>query len=65
MYKKQHKMERYIEGLELQTDSLQEHNTYVINENTVLKEKIETITKTITDLQWAINTICECLEKEN
>ena len=64
MYKRQHKMERYIEGLELQTDTLQEHNTFLINENTMLKEKIETITKTIKGLEWDIEGICEYLEKE-
>ena len=58
MYKRQYKLERYIEGLELQTDRVQEHNTFVINENTVLKEKIETITKTIKDIEWAIDAIC-------
>ena len=41
MRKKQHKMEHYIEGLELQQDCLQEHNTFLINENAALKEKMK------------------------
>ena len=64
MYKRQHKMERYVEGLELQTDLLQEHNTFLVNENTMLKEKIETITKMIKGIEWDIEAICGYLEKE-
>ena len=64
MNKRQHKMERYIDGLELQIDYLREHDTFIINENTTLKEKMETITKTIRDLERDIEAICEYLEKE-
>ena len=39
MHKKHRKLECYIEGLEQQTDCLQEHNTFLINENTTLKKK--------------------------
>ena len=64
MCKKQRKMERYIEGLELQTDCLQEHNTFLINENTKLKEKNETVVKMVKGLEWDVEAICSYLEKE-
>ena len=64
MHKKHRKLECYIEGLEQQTDCLQEHNTFLINENTTLKEKNETIIKMVKGLEWDVGAICAYLEKE-
>ena len=65
LHKKQRKMERYIEGLELQTDRLVEENTYLVNENTVLKEKMETNMKAVKGIEWDVEAICRYLEKDN
>ena len=56
--KKQRKMERYIEGLELQTDCLQEHNTFLINENNMLKEMVKGI-------EWNVGAICTYLTNDS
>ena len=45
-------------------DYLQDHNTILINENTVLKEENEKIVKYIKGLEWDIENICIYLEKE-
>ena len=41
MKKKHRKLEKYVNGLEQQMDYLQEHNTMLINENNILKDKYE------------------------
>ena len=64
LYKKHRKLARYIEGLEQQTDCLQEHNTFLINEKTKLKEKNETIIKMVKGIEWDVEAICTYLEKE-
>ena len=64
MRKRQRKLERYVEGLEQQTDYLQEHNTLLVNENKDLKDKNEEIIKYIKGLEWDIENICIYLEKE-
>ena len=64
MRKRQHKLERYVEGLEQQMDYLQEHNTMLVNENNILKDKNEKIVKYMMGLEWDIEAICGYLEKE-
>ena len=64
MRKRQHKLERYVEGLEIQTDYLQEHNTILVNENMTLKEENEKNVKFMKGLEWDIENICIYLEKE-
>ena len=64
MNKKQHKLERYVEGLEQQMDYLQDNNTFLINENTSLKEENEKIVKFIKGLERDIENICIYLERE-
>ena len=64
MRKRQHKLERYVEGLEQQTDYLQEHNTILVNENNTLKDENEKIVKFMKGLEWDIENICIYLEKE-
>ena len=64
MRKRQHKLERYVEGLEQQTDYLQEHNTILVNENNTLKDENEKIVKFMEGLEWEIEAICEYLEKQ-
>ena len=64
MRKQQRKLERYVEGLEQQTDCLQEHNTILINENRTLKEENEKNVKFMKGLEWEIEAICGYLEKQ-
>ena len=64
MRKRQNKLEKYVEGLELQVDRLQEHNTILINENNILKDKNEKMEKYMMGLEWEIEAICGYLEKE-
>ena len=64
MRKRQRKLEKYIEGLEQQTDYLQDHNTLLVNENKDLKDKNEKMMKYMKGLEWDIENICIYLEKE-
>ena len=63
--RKQHdKLESYVEGLEQQIDVLEEHNTWLVNENKMLKDKQEKMQKYMMGLEWDIEAICGYLEKE-
>ena len=64
MRKQQRKLEKYVEGLEQQTDCLQEHNTFLINENNALKDNNEKIVKFMKGLEWEIEAVCGYLEKQ-
>ena len=64
MRKRQYKLERYVEGLEHQTDYLQDHNTILINENNTVKDENEKIVKFIKGLERDIEAICGYLEKQ-
>ena len=64
MRKQHRKLESYVEGLEQQMDCLQEHNTFLVNENNILKDKHEKMEKYMMGLEWDIEAICGYLEKE-
>ena len=64
MQKQQRKLEKYVEGLEQQTDCLQGHNTFLINENNALKDNNEKIVKFMKGLEWEIEAVCGYLEKQ-
>ena len=63
--RKQHaKLESYVEGLEQQIDRLQEHDTFLVNENNMLKDKQEKMQKYMMGIDWDVEAICGYLEKE-
>ena len=64
MRKQHHKLESYVEGLEQQVDRLEDHNTFLVNENNVLKDKHKKMEKHVLGLEWDIEAICGYLEKE-
>ena len=64
MRKQHRKLGSYVEGLEQQMDCLQEHNTFLVNENNILKDKHEKMEKYMMGLEWDIEAICGYLEKE-
>ena len=64
MKKKHRKLEKYVNGLEQQMDYLQDHNTILINANTVLKEENKKIVKFMKGLEWELEAVCGYLEKQ-
>ena len=62
--KQEQKLESYVEGLEQQIDRLQDHDTFLVNENNALKDKLEKIHKYVMGLERDIEAICGYLEKE-
>ena len=63
--RKQHaKLESYVEGLEQQIDRLQEHDTFLVNENNMLKDKQEKMQKYMMGIDRDVEAICGYLEKE-
>ena len=64
MRKQQRKLNKYAEGLEQQIDRLQEHHTFIINENNTIKDNNEKIVKFMKGLEWDIEAVCGYLEKQ-
>ena len=62
--KQEQKLESYVEGLEQQIDRLQDHDTFLVNENNALKDKQEKIHKYVMGLERDVEAICGYLEKE-
>ena len=57
-------MQRNMEGMDQRLNCLEEHNTYLINENNQLKEDNMKLYRFVKGLEWDIEAICAYLEKK-
>ena len=58
------RLQKYVDGLELYMDRLQEEHTHVINENHVLNDKNKKMELLVMGLERDIEAICGYLEKD-
>ena len=53
-----------MEGMDQRLNCLEEHNTYLINENNQLKDDNMKLNRFVKGLEWDIENICAYLEKK-